>query len=327
MRQDHPVRSPGITRRHFGALLAALAMIAGGCAVSSSTDHTGVTVIATTTVWADVAAHVVGDDGTVTALMPVGADPHGFQASSSQVAAMISADLVVSNGLGLELGLLDVLEMAQGDGANVLEVGLAADPLGLTEERETCEPLSASTDADEMFSCDPHVWMDPDRVALVATAIADALEEIDDSVNWHARASAYAEELQAAAQVIEDTLAPIPEANRKLVTNHDSFGYFARRFELDVIETVIPSGASLADPSSGELARLVAAMRDAGVQVVFAETTNPTRLAQAVAAEVGDDVQVVELYTGSIGGPGSGADSLVGMLVTNAELIADALTP
>lgn len=327
MRQGGPVRLAGITRRHLGALLAVLTLIASGCAVSSPNDHPGVTVVATTTIWADVATHVVGDDGSVTSLMPVGADPHGFQASSAQVASMISADLVVVNGLGLEVGLLDVLEMAQADGANVLEVGLAADPIGLTEEPETCEPVPASTDAEEMFLCDPHVWMDPDRVALAATAIADALREIDDSVDWHARARAYGEELQAAAQVIERTLAPIPKADRKLVTNHDSFGYFAGRFDLEVFETVIPSGSSLADPSSGELAGLVAAMRDAGVHVVFAETTNPTRLAHAVAAEVGDDVQVVELFTGSIGGPGSGADSLVGMLVTNAELIADALTP
>jgi len=306
-------------------MLAVLAVVASGCSASSSNDSTEITVVATTTIWADVAAHIVGDDGSVVSLMPVGADPHGFQASSSQVASMVSADLVVANGLGLEVGLTDVLEIAQTDGANVLWVGLAAQPVGSVSGSQTCLQMSASAGVDQPIGCDPHVWMDPDRVALAAVAIADALAEIDDSVDWRARASAYERELAAAAQSIESTLSPIPDARRKLVTNHDSLGYFASRFDLEVIETVIPSGSALAEPSSGDLADLVARMIEEEVDVIFAETTDPTGLAKAVASEVGDDVSVVELYTGSIGGPGSGADSLVGMLTTNAELIAAAL--
>ncbi len=325
MGQETRTQSAGAALRGTAAMFTILALVASGCSAPSSNDSIGVAVVATTTIWADVASQIVGDDGSVVSLMPVGADPHGFQASSSQVAAMVSADLVVANGLGLEVGLTNVLETAQVDGANVLWVGLAAQPVGSVNGSSTCGQSSASTGVDETLACDPHVWMDPDRVALAAVAIADALAEIDDSVDWHARASVYGRELAATAQSIESTLSPIPDARRKLVTNHDSLGYFASRFDLEIIETVIPSGSALAEPSSGDLATLVKRMIEEQVDVIFAETTDPTGLAKAVASEVGDDVSVVDLYTGSIGSPGSGADSLVGMLTTNAELIAAAL--
>ncbi len=325
MAQGTRTQPAGVVIRSTAAMLAVLGLVASGCSASSSNDSTGITVVATTTIWADVASQIVGDAGSVVSLMPVGADPHGFQASSSQVAAMVSADLVVANGLGLESGLADVLEIAQIDGANVLWVGLTAHPVSAVSGSRTCLELSASAGVDEPQGCDPHVWMDPDRVALAAVAIADALEWVDDSVDWHARASAYGRELATAAQSIESTLSPIPDERRKLVTNHDSLGYFASRFDLEVIETVVPSGSSLAEPSSGDLADLVERMIEEEVDVIFAETTDPTGLAEAVASEVGDDVSVVELYTGSIGRPGSGADSLIGMLTTNAELIAEAL--
>lgn len=325
MREDTRTRSFGAGLRSVAAMLVALALVASGCSSPSSGEPTGITVVATTTIWADVAAQIVGDDGSVVSLMPVGADPHGFQASSSQVAAMVSADLVVANGLGLEVGLTDVLETAQLDGANVLWVGVAAQPVGSVSGSRTCLPLLASAGIDQPTGCDPHVWMDPERAALAAVAIADALVQMDDSVDWRARASDYAQELATAAQTIESMLLPIPDARRKLVTNHDSLGYFAARFDLEIIETVIPTGSTLADPSSGDLADLVERMIEEDVKVIFAETTDPTGLAEAVASEVGANVSVVELYTGSIGAPGSGADSLIGMLTLNAELIADAL--
>jgi zinc/manganese transport system substrate-binding protein len=250
----------------------------------------------------------------VEVLMPLGADPHGFQASSQQVAALHAADLVVANGLGLEGGLLEVLAVAQGDGANILEVAPLLDPIPF-----------GSGDADHEEPRDPHVWMDPTRAADGARIIGRELAAIAPNVDWVGRADTYAATLLSTDDAIEDTLAPIAQEQRRMVTNHDALGYFADRYDLAIIGTVVPGGSSLADPSSAELADLVETMRREDVNVIFAETTQPAALAEAVASELGEEVRVVELYTGSLGEPGSGADTLAGMLVTNARRIADAL--
>ncbi|MDE0168329.1 MAG: metal ABC transporter substrate-binding protein, partial [bacterium] len=172
---------------------------------------------------------------------------------------------------------------------------------------------------------DPHFWLDPLRVAKAAHLIAHELTELDPSIDWEARADAYASELEALDEEIEAILAPVHAEDRKLITNHDALGYFAARYGFEIIDTVIPGGATLADPSSAELAALVERIREEGVKAIFAETIESTALAEALAAEAGSDVAVVELYTGSLGEPGSGADSLVGMLRINAERIAEIL--
>jgi zinc/manganese transport system substrate-binding protein len=227
------------------------------------------------------------------------------------VADLLEADLVVANGLGLEAGMEDLLGTARADGANIYEVAPDLDPIEF-----------ATHEGD----LDPHVWFDPERMALAAHLIADWLAGIDDSVDWEARAVDYEAELLEADEGTAATFEAIAPEDRKLVTNHESLGYLANRYGFEVIAVVIPGGSSLGEPSSAELAALVAEIEDEGVDVIFAETTQPTRLAEAVAAEVGDDVDVVEIYTESLGDPGSGADTLIGMLTTDAGLIGDALS-
>ena len=173
---------------------------------------------------------------------------------------------------------------------------------------------------------DPHFWMDPLRVAEAARLIAGELAALDSTKEWRARADAYAAELGELDEEIQGILAPIPAGKRKLITNHDSLGYFADRYGFEVIGTVIPGGTTLAEPSSAGLARLVEEMEEEGVEAIFAETIEPTALAEALAAEVGPEVRVAEIYSGSLGEPGSGAETLIGMLRTNARLIAAALT-
>jgi zinc/manganese transport system substrate-binding protein len=111
-----------------------------------------------------------------------------------------------------------------------------------------------------------------------------------------------------------------------LVTNHDAFGYFADRYEFDLLGTVIPGGSTLAAPSSADLAALVDVMKSEEVTVIFAETSSSTTLAEAVTAELGSDVDVVELYTESLGEVGSDADTYIGMLRVNATRIAHHLS-
>ena len=292
-----------------------LAIVLAGCAACSSGEPTGgdgLQIVATTTILGDVVRNIAGEDAAIEVLLPRGADPHDYQASARQVSAMQNADLVVANGLMLEESLADILDGAASDGANILMLAELLDPL----------PYGGA----DGNTFDPHVWLDPIRMANAAAIVADALSDLDDTVDWSARSDVYVAELMALDEEVRDLLSGIPAAERLLVTNHDSLGYFAERYEFEIVGTVIPGGATLADPSSAEMADLVMKIEELGVAAIFAETTEATTLAETIAAEVGEDVPVVVLYTGSLGEPGSGADTLIGMVRTDAQRIAAALT-
>lgn len=276
-------------------------------------------LVATTTILGDVLANVAGGEARVEVLVPIGADPHDFQASSAQIRDLNRADLVLANGLGLEEGLEDALKNAAADGVKVLEVGSLLDPL----------PLESDVGAGEHEDggLDPHIWLDPLRMAEAARLVAAELAQIEPDVDLTARAERYAEELAAADERIAGRLSAIPEASRQLVTNHESLGYFADRYRFEVVGVVIPGGSTLADPSSAHLAELVKVMRREGISVIFGDTTEPDALAAVIASELGEEVAVVELFIESLGPTGSGAETLIGMLEANADLIAGALAP
>ncbi|MFZ0013491.1 MAG: metal ABC transporter substrate-binding protein, partial [Acidimicrobiia bacterium] len=242
-------------------------------------------------------------------LIPRGVDTHDYQPTPRQLATASQADLVVANGLGLEGGLADALHAAREDGANVFEVAPELDPL----------PLAGGE------SLDPHVWFDPERMALAADLIAQRLSEIAPAGEWESRAEAYARELEETDATMEELLATIPAANRKLVTNHQALGYLAARYDLEVVGVVVPGGSTLDEPSSADLTALVAIIEGAEISTIFAETTQPKRLAETVAREVGRDVAVVELYTESLGEEGSAAQTLTALLIEDATRIADGL--
>ena len=301
-------------------VIAALALAAAACSADATEDGDGdgVKVVATTTMLGDIARNVVGDGGSVEVLLPIGADPHGFQPSSSQVSAIYEADLVIANGLGLEEGLADVLAAASADGVNVLEVAGDVDPVSFID-RQPCNVNTARI-------CDPHVWLDPERDAETALLIGEALALTDGSVRWEARAEEYVAELGESDRVIEEILSVVPGPERILVTNHGSLGYFADRYGFEVIGTVIPGGSTVSEPSSADIAALVGVINETGVSAIFAETTEETSLADAIASEVDHPVRVILLFTGSLGPPGSGADTLIGMLETNANRVAGGLS-
>lgn len=272
-------------------------------------------IVVTTTIWGDVVRSITRGDATVDVLMPIGVDPHDYEASSNQVARIQTASLVVANGLGLEDRLTDVLDAARDDGANVLTIADKVDPIPF-----------GSAGAHDGTDLDPHVWFDPERVAAGAVLIADALAAVDDSIDWHGRAREYIADLMRADAEVRAVLEQVPAGSRKLVTNHDSLGYLADRYGFEVVGTVIPGGATLASPSSADLAALIAVIEHEDVRAIFAETTEPAVLADAVAAEVGYSVELIELFTGSLGDEASGAGSLIGLLLTDAARIAAALS-
>jgi zinc/manganese transport system substrate-binding protein len=310
--------------RAIMVVAVAAAITLGACGTTGAGEG-DIRIVATTSTLGDLVSNVAGGDATVEVLMPLGADPHSFLPSSQQVAEMNDADLVVVNGLGLEEGFAAVLEGVVADGGRVLELGPMLDPIpfGL-DDHDDADNDDDEDDGDD-HSIDPHVWMDPLRMAEAVTIVAAELSELDPGSDWTERGAAYASELQELHSEIEAELSAIDQSDRLLVTNHEALGYFADRYDFEVVGTVIPGGSTLGDPSSEALASLVGTIRELGVSVVFAETTQPSALADAVARELGGEVQVVELFTGSLGEPGSGAETLIDMLRVNAGRIAQAL--
>jgi zinc/manganese transport system substrate-binding protein len=267
-------------------------------------------VVATTTIWGDLTGQIVkcAGAGEVTTLMPVGTDPHDYSPSSQDMASMVSADLVIANGLGLEEGLAQSIESATSDGATVFEVAPQLDPLPFGENG----------------SQDPHVWHDVTRAAKASGLIGAELTKATGNPDFAECGTLLQGELMTVNDEVAATLAKVPEERRVLVTDHDALGYLAAAYGYTVAGTVIPGGSTLAEPSSAELAALAATVQQAGVPAVFANTANPQALIDALASEVGD-VKVVDLYVDSLGEPGSGADSYQGMVRTNAQRISDAL--
>jgi zinc/manganese transport system substrate-binding protein len=316
-------------------LLSALTVVvAAGCSGAATTASpdgacSPPRLVVTTSILGDIVSSIVGDEGSVEVLMPVGADPHSYQASARQAAAMRDADLVVVNGLGLEEGMQDVIEAARGDGATVVEAASFIEPLPFAQVAGAHDGEVAGGEGHEAGTLDPHIWTDPRRMADVVSGLGEALAAADPACpgRWRAAAEAYRQELLALDSEIEAILNAVPAEQRKLVTNHAAFGYFADRYDFEVVGVIIPGGSTLAEPSPADLALLVEVLRREGVRTVFAETTQPADLAEALAAELREGVAVVSLYTGSLGEPGSGADTYVGMERTNAERIAAALSP
>lgn len=281
-------------------------------------------VVVTTTVLGSVVGEILtcalGDDSSLSVLMPLGADPHDFQASSAQVALMAGADLVVVNGLGLEEGVLDAVENVEADGVSVLEIAALVDPLPFGEEHSEEE----SHDDHGHGEFDPHFWFDMERMALAAELIGAELA-VNGDESFASCGESVAGEIRATDVLVADTLSSVQEANRVLVTDHDALGYLAERYDFDVVGVVIPGGSTLGDANSSDLADLVATIQNEGVRAIFGNTAGSPALLETLAAEVGGDVQVVELFVGSLGGPGFGAESYAELMTTNATRIASAL--
>jgi zinc/manganese transport system substrate-binding protein len=251
---------------------------------------------------------------------------------------MRTADLLIVNGAGAEEGMLDLIEAAEADGVRTVEAIATVDTIEFAGEDEHAEEEDEHAEEEDEHADeedehghdgdDPHFWQDPARMADAVTGLAAAIAEVDqalDDEEWTARGEALAEELLALDAEVEEILSAVPEDRRVLVTNHEAFGYFADRYGFEVLGTVIPGGGTLAEPSASGLSDLVAAIEDAGVTAIFAENTNASALADAVAAEVGTDVEIALLFTDSLSDEGEGAATYAEMIRSNATTIAEAL--
>lgn len=267
-----------------------------------------ITVLCTTTIVGDVVREIAGDDASVAVLMPVGADPHAFQASPRDAIAVEAADLVFLSGAGLEGSLAPLLQAARG---RVVDL---SSELAL---RQNLLP--------DEGGFDPHVWFDPRNVAAWSETIAQvlAMADPDHASMYRARADAYRKEIGELDRWIRDRVATIPEEARRLVTDHQAFGYFADFYGFEQTGTIFTGYSTLSEPSARELAALEDAIRAAGVPCLFVGTTIPSDLAERVAADTG--TRIVFLYTGSLSEPGGPAATYLDLMRFDVEQIVEGL--
>jgi zinc/manganese transport system substrate-binding protein len=284
-------------------------------------------VVATTVQIEALAREVGGDRIELTGIIPAGADAHEFEPKPSDLVAVEDADLILRHGIGLDDWLDDML-----DAASTARVVTVTNGITLYEgeihdhghEDEGGEGDEPDDEHEHAF--DPHVWHAPDNVKKMVSAIAGALseEDPDGASTYEANAAAYNEVLDETKAEVQAIIDEIPEENRKLVTNHDAFGYFARAFGLEVVGAVIPNVATGSEPSAQDTAELLETIEREDVRAIFAESSVNPGLARTLAEDAGVAI-VDDLYGDSLGEPGSGAETVDGMLLANARTIADAL--
>lgn len=286
-------------------------------------------VVATTNIIGDMVGNVGGDLIELTTMLPIGADPHNFSPAPKDAAAVADAHVVFINGLNLETFLQKLIENSGGKAtvvavsANVAAREFAEEPAGGHAEEEAHEGEEAEEHAHE--GVDPHIWVTPANAVIMVENIAYALSQLDPAHadTYQTNAQNYQTQLAQLDQWVRQQIENIPAQNRKLVSDHDTFGYFADRYGLELIGAVIPNFSTNAEPSAQEVARLQQTIADYGVKAIFVGSTVNPVLAERMAEDTG--VQLVPLYTGSLGQPGSGAETYLDYIRYNTTAIVQAL--
>jgi ABC-type Zn uptake system ZnuABC Zn-binding protein ZnuA len=316
-----------------GAALASLVLVAGcnGSAASPSpSESTGATadytVIATTSVFADLAQLALGDNVTIETIIPAGVDVHTFEPSPADAQKLAGADLIVMNGLGLDEWALSLLEAAGKSEEDVLELAEGIDESNAWvylegEEHDEEEGEVHSEEEGEEHGhggTDPHIWLDPKGAAIyvnrIAARVASELPERAAAIE-SARDAGLAE-IAALDEELRVGFAAIDASTRKIVTFHDAFGYFARAYEIEIVGVAVEAPGQ--EPSAKEIAALIDAIKAAGVTSVFSEAQFPSKVLDQVAAETGATV-LENLYSDALGD--APANSYLGAMRANASAI------
>lgn len=287
-------------------------------AAGPSAAHSAqIRVVTTVSPLRSIVENVGGDRVQVTALVPEGTNAHTFEPAPAAVQDLADADLIIVNGLNLEL---PVLELARANAAPGVPILLLGDN---TISREDYV-FDFSFPADE-GNPNPHLWTSPDFSIRYAELVQDALTGVDpDAAGYYAANLAhYRVQLEALDAAIAEAAATIPSANRRLLTYHDSFPFFGQRYGFEIIGAIQPSDFS--EPSPREVASLVRQIREAGVPAIFGSEVFPSEVLDVIANEAGA-VQVSTLSDDDLPGmPGDPENTLVGMMVANVRTMTTAL--
>ncbi len=296
--------------RTLGLATAALGAVLGltGCGVASGGRPGTVDVVATTTQIADWARAVGGPTVSVHQILQPNTDPHEYEPRPADVERTAEAQVVLENGDELDHWMGKVTSQA-GGGPKVVDLG-ATVPVELPGE-------SSGPEASRL---DPHWWHDPVNAEAAVKKIRDVLVAEDPKAKggFERRAAAYIAALQRLRQRTQRCFATVPRAERKLVTDHDAFAYFARRYGITIVGAVIPSQTTQAQPSAGETAKLAELVRREHVKAVFPERSVNARLAETVARETGASSDY-RLYGDALGPKGSTGATYLRMEAANAN--------
>ena len=290
-------------------LTALASLFLTGCGSAPKSSDGRLKALTSTTFLADITRNIAGDRISVDSLLPVGADPHAYQAAPSDVAKIAGSNLLILNGLEYEHFIESLLENAEGERLII----------------EATAGLSPRKDAGSEHGVDPHMWLDPNLVVTYVENIRDGLIQIDveGTQIYKANADAYITQLKDLDKWIVEQVNTIPAERRLLVTNHEAFGYFAERYGFEVAGAVIPSLSTDAGTSAKELAALIEVIKTSGAPAIFlGEVENPD-LANQIAAET--NVKVVDnlhLESLTVGAP---AATYIDMMKHNVNQIVEAL--
>jgi ABC-type Zn uptake system ZnuABC Zn-binding protein ZnuA len=289
-------------------LAAALAVALVGCSSTGSTSSpsAALKVVTTTTVFADIVQHVGGTRVAVSSIIPPGVGPEDYEPKPDDARRLTDAKLIVSNGVGLDDFLQRLLTSGTGGQTPQLVLGDGIPVLTVDGEEN------------------PHFWLDPTLVKqYYVPKIAARLSEIDPAgkATYDANAAAYGAQLDALDAELKSKVETIPQANRKLVTFHDAFPYFARHYGFELIGVILENVGQ--EPTAAELAALVDEVKAAHVKAVFSEAQFSPKLAQTLAQEAGITHVVTTLYNDALGP--APADTYLGMMRWNIGEIVKAL--
>jgi ABC-type Zn uptake system ZnuABC Zn-binding protein ZnuA len=272
----------------------------GGSADSASAPK----VVGSTTIVSDLIRNVGGDAVDVDQILQPNSDPHDYEPRPADVSAVADAKLVLSSGLGLD-EFMDSVVDSSGTKARFVELG----------------------DFAHTGNADPHWWQDPHNTKLVVAAIAKELARVapDEADAIEDRARSYTRKLNTLDAEIENCIGEVAKADRRLVTDHDAFGYYARRYGIRVVGAVIPSMTTQAQPNAGDLSRLSRLVRSEHVKAVFPEQALSHKLADAIARQTGARSDLV-LYGDALGPAGSAGETYLKLMATNTEKIVQGLS-
>ncbi|MFC0864068.1 metal ABC transporter substrate-binding protein [Sphaerimonospora cavernae] len=311
-------RSPA---RSLSAVLLVLFVVlfvtacGGGAGTSSFSQVDVLKVVATTTEVADFARNVGGDKVEVHQILKSNVDPHDYEPSPLDLQAIAEADVVVKNGVGLEKWLDPVIASAGFEGAVVD----ASSGVSIRKGGGSAEDAEG----------DPHIWHNPMNVKTMTANIEKAFAAADpaDAAAYRANLAAYTVKIDALDAEIAEKIETIPADRRKLVTNHDAFGYYIERYKLSFVGSIIPSFDTSAELSGRQISDLVVKIRDAGVTAVFSEASLPPKTADAIGREAGVKVVAGEdsLYGDTLGPAESAGATYLQMEAHNTDTIVNAL--
>lgn len=287
-------------------------------------------VVATTGLVADVVRHIAGDAVDLTTLIPVGTDPHGYAATPEDLRTLNDADLILTNGLGLEESLLPILSELDNP-VPVVSVNAGLAPLTYGEGTED-EAVESQEEADATTEeqkdkdlLDPHTWLSVNNMLVWVDNVAAVLAMLDAANvdEYFSNASAYHDELAELDTELRTQIDTLPEEQRKLVTDHREFNYFANDYGFQVLGSVIPGISTTAAPSAQELAALQDLIKTEGIKAIFVGENVDANVAEQMANDLGIDV--VKLYTSSLSDADGPAPDYPSLMRHDVEAIVSAL--